>query len=200
MPSRKRPASPVKPEDVQPQEMTQEEMDAAQALPEGEAVAVPPPTDADAPASEHLVQCKYAHDPSDKNCKDCDGWDPIGEVREDGTCIGYEEGPAPEDWTAFNAEQQAALPETGGTAPSLRDDVLAAVGTGEAVTATIQAEIGITEQIKTANGTDVWIKANFSEVRRLVPDSDIEAERAALWADVQNEVQQQIEQIGRAHV
>lgn len=204
MPSRK-PAKVIEPQDVPLQEATEQEIAAAQELPAGEPVILEAPVDevvAEGPPagveSAHPVCCKYAGDPSDENCKDCDGWCPVGQVTETGACVVYEPGPPPADWQAFYAEQAAetAAPrEPEIKAPSLRESVEAAVYMGDAQTVTIQAEIGITEQIKTRDGTDAWIKANFSEVRRVPENADLPAEREALWAAVQDEVRWRLDQL-----
>lgn len=190
MPSKKK---VTKPEDVKAStvvdekqaEEIQNEIDPAAAVP--------------VEAKDDAIQCKYAGDPKDENCAECDGFTPVGTVSSDtGKCTAYAEGPAPEDWAEFYAQQDEIedTPADDGSMGSNSEvrDILMASDV-EGITVNIQAEIAVTEQIKNSAGDDVWIKANFSEVRRIPEGANYEEERAALWADVENEVMAEIDHL-----
>lgn len=134
---------------------------------------------------EKIIRCKYAGDPEDEYCSQCDGIHPVGD---DGKavdapmCGGYEpeeqvqEQPVP--------EAPASLCESGA------ESCEASVPNNECVkgiTSIIRAESGLTREV---NGT--YYKFMFSEERIVPAGCDIEAEKQALWESVNAEVDAQL--------
>lgn len=138
--------------------------------------------------AKDIIRCKYAGDPEDEYCCNCDGIHPVddkGNPCEAVDCGGYEpeervqEQPAPEAPVSHN-ESGADSCET--AAPN---KVLA-----KGITTVIRAESGLTREV---NGT--YFKFMFSEERVLLEGCDIEAEKQALWESVNAEVDAQLEAV-----
>ena len=137
---------------------------------------------------ETIIRCKYAGDPEDEFCSQCDGLHPVGD---DGKavdapmCGGYE----PEE-----RKQEQPVPEVPASpCESCGDSCEAPASNKECVkgiTTVIRAESGVSREI---NGT--WYKFLFSE-ERIVPEGcDIEAEKQALWDSVNAEVDAQVDAV-----
>ena len=136
-------------------------------------------------AEEKIIKCKYAGDPEDEYCRECDGLHPVDDkgnpcVATD--CGGYEP-----------AEQQPVQPAP--EAPASPSETCAEPCEASApnnecvvgVTSVIRAESGLTREI---NGT--YYKFMFSEERILPQGCDIEAEKQALWEAVNAQVDAQL--------
>lgn len=136
-------------------------------------------------AKEKIIKCKYAGDPEDEFCSQCDGIHPVGD---DGKavdapmCGGYE----PEE-----QKQEQPVPEAPvSQGESWGDSQFATPVNKECVrgiTSVIRAESGLTREI---NGT--YYKFMFSEERILPEGCDVEAEKQALWESVNAEVDAQL--------
>ena len=138
--------------------------------------------------AEDIVKCKFAGDPEDEFCSQCDGIHPIddsGNAQPATSCGGYEpaeqvqEQPTPE------------VPDSQGE--SWGDSQFATPANKECVkgiTNVIRAESGVSREI---NGT--WYKFMFSEERILPEGCDIEAEKQALWDSVNAEVDAQVDAV-----
>lgn len=131
-----------------------------------------------------LIKCKFAGDPNDEYCKECDGL----HVEEDGqtyiaadVCQAYEAAtPEPVANTA-EANESHALSQ-------VKPDPGAVPVQG--VTTVIRADSGLTREI---DGT--YYKFNFSEERVVPEGADMEAEKAALWDAVNAEVDRQLDAV-----
>lgn len=132
-----------------------------------------------------IKRCKYARDPEDEFCCNCDGIT----VEDDNhnalpatKCGGYE----PEE-----AVQTESVCET--PADACENTVNSCECTEpnkdciKGVTSVIRAESGVSREI---NGT--WFKFMFSEERILPPGCDIEAEKQDLWDSVNAQVDAQV--------
>jgi hypothetical protein len=137
---------------------------------------------------EKLIKCKYAGDPEDEFCCNCDGLHPVddnGNPLPATNCGGYE--PAEQ-------VQEQATPESAGAASEICGDSCDAAAVNKecvkGITSVIRAESGLSREV---NGT--WYKFMFSE-ERIVPEGcDIEAEKQALWESVNAEVDAQLEAV-----
>ena len=139
-------------------------------------------------AKEEIIRCRYAGDPEDEYCSQCDGIHPIGD---DGKavdapmCGGYE----PEERV-----QEQPVRETPGSQPEIAADSPVMQEPSEepvkGITTVIRAESGVSREI---NGT--WYKFMFSEERVVPEGCDIEAEKQALWDSVNAEVDAQVEAV-----
>lgn len=137
---------------------------------------------------ETIIKCKFAGDPEDEFCCNCDGLHPVddaGNAQPATKCGGYE----PEE----QVQEQAKPEETACTRESGADtgeDVVPNNECIKGITTVIRAESGVSREI---NGT--WYKFLFSE-ERIVPEGcDIEAEKQALWDAVNAEVDAQVEAV-----
>lgn len=137
---------------------------------------------------EKIIKCKYAGDPEDEYCSQCDGLHPCDDKGNPclaTECGGYEPEeqkpvqPAPE---APAAPREIAADSCEASAPN-KECV-------KGVTTVIRAESGLTREI---NGT--YFKFMFSEERVLPEGCDIEAEKRALWDSVNAEVDAQLEAV-----
>ena len=135
-----------------------------------------------------IIKCKFAGDPEDEFCSQCDGLYPVddnGRSLPATECGGYEaeeqvqEQPAPET-PASPSESCGDSHET--DAPN-KECV-------KGITSVIRAESGLTREI---NGT--YYKFMFSEERILPEGCDIEAEKQALWDSVNAEVDAQLDAV-----
>lgn len=138
--------------------------------------------------TKKIIRCKYAGDPEDEYCSQCDGLHPVddnGKAQLATDCGGYEpeeqaqEQPTPET-PASQCEIQAESCVSG--APNTK--------CVKGITSVIRAESGLTREI---NGT--YFKFMFSEERILPEGCDIEAEKYALWQSVNAEVDAQLEAV-----
>ena len=134
---------------------------------------------------EKIIKCKYAGDPEDEFCSQCDGIHPVGD---DGKavdaplCGGYE----PEE----QKQEQPAPEAPASPSESCGDSCEAGTPNTECVkgiTSVIRAESGLTREV---NGT--YYKFMFSEERILPEGCDIEAEKRALWDAVNAQVDSQL--------
>ena len=139
-------------------------------------------------AKEEIIRCKYAGDPEDEYCSQCDGLHPVddsGKAQPATSCGGYEPEERKEEQPA--PETPASQGETWGdsqfaTPPNKEP--------AKGITSVIRAESGVSREI---NGT--WFKFMFSEERILPEGCDIEAEKQALWDSVNAEVDAQVEAV-----
>ena len=138
--------------------------------------------------ANQIIKCKYAGDPEDEYCSQCDGLNPVGD---DGKavaateCGGYE--------PAEQVQEQAAPETPVSQGESWGDSQFATTGNNECakgITNVIRAESGVSREI---NG--VWYKFMFSEERILPEGCDIEAEKRALWDSVNAEVDAQVDAV-----
>lgn len=137
---------------------------------------------------ETIIKCKFAGDPEDEFCCNCDGLHPVddaGNAQPATKCGGYE----PEEQV-----QEQAPPEAPTSASEICGDSCEASAPNtecvKGITTVIRAESGVSREI---NGT--WYKFLFSE-ERIVPEGcDIEAEKQALWDAVNAEVDAQVEAV-----
>ncbi len=135
-------------------------------------------------AKEEIIKCRYAGDPNDEFCKNCDGVT----VEEDGqsfaatSCCGYEPTPAadPSEEPAEERETSVLSQEKGEAVPVHN----------QGVTTVIRAESGLTREI---NGA--YYKFMFSEERAIPEGADMKAEKQALWDAVNAEVDNQLESV-----
>ena len=135
-----------------------------------------------------IVRCKYAGDPEDEYCSQCDGLNPVGDdgrAVEATQCGGYEpeeqvqEQPVP--------EKPACEPESGADSSEMCAPNKECT---KSITSVIRAESGVSAEI---NGR--WYKFMFSEERILPEGCDIEAEKKALWDSVNAEVDAQLDAV-----
>ena len=137
---------------------------------------------------ENIIKCKYAGDPEDEYCSQCDGIHPVddaGNAQIATQCGGYE----PEE-----QKQEQPAPEVPASPCESRGDSCEALANNKecvkGITSVIRAESGVSREI---NGT--WYKFMFSE-ERIVPEGcDIEAEKQSLWDSVNAEVDAQVEAV-----
>ena len=139
-------------------------------------------------AKEKIIKCKFAGDPEDEYCSQCDGLNPCddqGNSCPATECGGYEPEeqkpvqPAPE---APAADREIAAESCEASAPNAE--------CVKGITSVIRAESGLTREV---NGT--YYKFMFSE-ERIVPEGcDIEAEKRALWDSVNAEVDAQLSSV-----
>lgn len=135
-----------------------------------------------------IIKCKYAGDPEDEFCSQCDGLNPVddnGNSQSALDCGGYE--------PAEQAEQQPAQENTAEACETCGDSC-------EAVQPNKQCVQGITNVIRAESGVSCeingrWFKFMFSEERILPPGCDMEAEKEALWNSVNAEVDAQVEAV-----
>lgn len=139
-------------------------------------------------AKETIIRCRFAGDPEDEYCSQCDGLNPMGD---DGKavaaihCGGYEpeqqkqEQPAPVEPVA---DREIAAESCETAAPNTE--------CVKGITTVIRAESGLTREI---NGT--YYKFMFSEERILPEGCDLEAEKRALWDAVNAQVDDQLEAV-----
>ena len=139
-------------------------------------------------AKEEIIKCKYAGDPDDEFCSQCDGIHPItddGKTVDATMCGGYEPQECVQEQPAVEepASHSEIAAETGDTQAPHKEPA-------KAITSVIRAESGVSREI---NGT--WYKFLFSE-ERIVPEGcDIEAEKQALWDSVNEQVDAQVEAV-----
>lgn len=131
-----------------------------------------------------IIKCKYAGDPEDEFCKDCDGLHPVdddGNVQEATQCGGYT--PADEPVPETPASLSESCGDSHETDAPNKEYV-------KGITSIIRAESGLTREI---NGT--YYKFMFSEERILPEGCDIESEKQALWDSVNSEVDAQLDAV-----
>ena len=134
-----------------------------------------------------IIKCKFAGDPEDEYCSECDGL----HVKEKGetylapdVCEAYEPcSPEPAEEATETSENGVILKDTpaSGSVPV------------QGVTTVIRADSGLTREI---NGT--YYKFNFSEERVIPEGADLEAEKSALWDAVNAEVDNQLNSVLRS--
>lgn len=135
-----------------------------------------------------IIRCKYAGDPEDEFCCNCDGIHPIddnGNAQIATECGGYE--PEEQVQTQHADETPADVNENqANSCENAVPDKECVKG----VASVIRAESGVSREV---NGT--WYKFMFSEERILPAGCDIEAEKQALWDSVNAEVDAQLDAI-----
>lgn len=135
-----------------------------------------------------IIKCKFAGDPEDEFCSQCDGFNPVdddGYSQPADKCGGYE----PEE----QVQEQPALETPASPCEICGKSCEKDTSNKECVkgiTSVIRAESGLTREI---NGT--YFKFMFSEERILPEGCDIEAEKQALWEAVNAEVDAQLEAV-----
>jgi hypothetical protein len=137
---------------------------------------------------EKIIKCKYAGDPQDEFCCNCDGIHPVddeGKVQPATLCGGYEpEEQKQEEPVREEPAQHSESPAESCEASAPNTECV------KGITTVIRAESGVSREV---NGT--WYKFMFSE-ERIVPEGcDIEAEKQALWDSVNAEVDAQLEAV-----
>ena len=137
---------------------------------------------------KNIIRCKYAGDPEDEFCSQCDGLHPVddnGNAVDAPMCGGYE----PEERVQEQpvVETPDSRHETAADSPVMCEPSKEPT---KGVTTVIRAESGVSREI---NGT--WYKFLFSEERVLPEGCDIEAEKQALWDSVNAEVDAQVEAV-----
>lgn len=139
-------------------------------------------------ADNTIIKCKFAGDPEDEFCSQCDGLNPVddnGVAQKATDCGGYE--PAEQEQAQPVQETPASASETCGDSCETDAPNKECV---KGITSVIRAESGVSREI---NG--VWYKFMFSE-ERIVPEGcDIEAEKQALWDSVNAEVDAQVDAV-----
>lgn len=139
-------------------------------------------------SNEKIIRCKFAGDPQDEFCCNCDGIHPVddaGNTCDAVNCGGYE----PEEQIQAQPTQETpteACEICGDSQETPKPDKIPAKG----ITNMIRAESGVSCEV---NGR--WFKFMFSEERILPEGCDIEAEKQALWDSVNAEVDAQVEAI-----
>ena len=156
-----------------------------------------------------MIKCKYAGDPNDDCCKDCDGL-VIYETNAKGEmveipcteCGGYE----PEEVTAepvkdeppFDADNAKSVntvePEKTAPESSVANEKTEVINntTEKEKSSTVENTQEILE-ITAGTGISVelngvWYKFDYSEKRAVNPNADINAQKKALWEEVFNQV------------
>lgn len=138
--------------------------------------------------SEEIIRCKYAGDPEDEYCRECDGLHPVddgGKQVDASLCGGYE--PEEREQKQPVPEEPAAHSETGADSHEHDAPNKECV---KGVTSVIRAESGLTREV---NGT--YYKFMFSEERIVPAGCDLEAEKQALWEAVNAEVDAQLNSV-----
>lgn len=137
---------------------------------------------------EEIIKCRYAGDPEDEYCSQCDGFYPLddnGKPQPATKCGGYE--PAPQ----VQQKQADATPaETHEIGVDSHETPARSNLPAKGLTSVIRAESGVSCEI---NGR--WFKFMFSEERILPEGCDIEAEKQALWDSVNAQVDAQVEAV-----
>lgn len=136
---------------------------------------------------EKIIKCKYAGDPEDEYCSQCDGLNPIddsGKTQPATACGGYE--PAEQEQPAHEepVSEREIYADSGETVQPGSNEC------AKGITSVIRAESGLSVEI---NGR--WYKFAFSEERILPEGCNIEAEKQALWESVNAEVDAQYEAV-----
>lgn len=137
---------------------------------------------------EDIVKCKFAGDPEDEYCCNCDGFYPLddnGKAQPATLCGGYE---PQEQLQAQPASVAPAETHENGDDEQLapaRDNLPA-----KGITSVIRAESGVSCEI---NGR--WFKFMFSEERILPEGCDLDAEKQALWDSVNAQVDAQVDAV-----
>ena len=131
---------------------------------------------------EDIPRCKYAGDPGDEYCVNCNGVTMIvdGEEYSCKECQAY----APKEEPVETPENPSEI---------VRDDTFieqADVYTPQGITTSIKAESGVS--IETKKG---WFRVAYTEERIIPESADIEKEREALWNAVNSEVDRQVDDI-----
>ena len=139
-------------------------------------------------AKEQIIKCKYAGDPEDEYCSQCDGLHPVGDdgkAVEATMCGGYEPAECVQEQPV--PEAPVSQRENGADSPVMQEPSKEPV---KGFTSVIRAESGLSAEL---NGR--WYKFMFSEERILPEGCDIEAEKRALWDSVNAEVDAQLEAV-----
>lgn len=131
-----------------------------------------------------LIKCRFAGDPNDEYCKECDGL----HVEEDGQT--YIAADVCQAYEAATPEPVANTAETNESAAISQVEPDPDAVPVQGVTTVIRADSGLTREI---NGT--YYKFNFSEERVVPEGADMEAEKAALWDAVNAEVDRQLDAV-----
>ena len=135
-----------------------------------------------------IIKCKYAGDPEDEYCSQCDGLNPVGD---DGKavaatqCGGYEPAEQVQEQPAVDVPDSRG--ETAADQPVMQEPSKEPT---KGITSVIRAESGLSVEV---NGR--WYKFTFSEERILPEGCDIEAEKQALWDSVNAEVDAQFDAV-----
>lgn len=135
-----------------------------------------------------IVRCKFAGDPEDEYCRECDGLHPVddeGDTCDAVDCDGYE----PEEATVEAPAPKTPASECEKCTESHEANTVnkeCPVG----ITSVIRAESGVSREV---NGT--WYKFTFSEERILPEGCNLEEEKQALWESVNAEVDAQVEAV-----
>ena len=136
-------------------------------------------------AKEEIIKCKFAGDPEDEFCCNCDGIHPIddnGNEQVATACGGYE----PCEVEATPEAPVSHCENCGESCETQTNSKQPTVG----ITSVIRAESGVSREV---NGT--WYKFMFSEERILPEGCDIEAEKQALWESINAEVDAQLDAV-----
>lgn len=147
-----------------------------------------------------ITTCKYAGDPSFEACASCNGetFTLDGQVYNCSDCQEYTPVQVPvetSDVTNSTSEKVEMVAEQAEQLDEPQEE-LPPVETymPQSVTTTIRAEVGVSCELK-VKGLTQWFRYSYCE-ERTVPATDtvdIEQERAALWNDVNRNVEEQIE-------
>lgn len=131
---------------------------------------------------EDIPRCKYAGDPGDEYCVNCNGVTMV---------IDSETYSCKECQAYTPAEEVVETPTESDEIK--RDDTFveeATVYTPQGITTSIKAESGVS--IETKKG---WYRVAYTEERIIPETADMQLEKEALWCAVNTEVDRQIEDI-----
>lgn len=163
-------------------------------------------------APKPIARCKYAGDPNDEYCKDCNGFEieVDGRVLEATDCGGYEAESA-ERITQLTQEQVDDVPfdvgppaqvqekpvnekpaQTTQTAESGVESQDQGKYIPKGVTTVIRAESGVSIEMQNKNSSSTWYKFVYAEERTIPADANLELEKEALWNDVNRTVDDQV--------
>ena len=137
---------------------------------------------------EEIIKCKFAGDPEDEYCSQCDGLYPVddnGKAQPATACGGYEpQEQKQQQQASVNADEACEICGETQEQPACNNLHI------KGLTSVIRAESGISCEV---NGR--WFKFMFSEERILPEGCNIELEKQALWESVNAQVDAQVEAV-----
>ena len=144
----------------------------------------------------------YAGDPEDEFCQECDGLTiklDDGQEVESIECGGY--SPKEDEVVTEQVEEEVVVEASSDHADQRDSNETTPTGTitppttVKGVTVEIQAESGVSFEVRNAAGMSTWYKLGYTE-KVLVPEgADVVAERHKLWERVNLQVDDQVQEV-----
>ena len=154
-------------------------------------------------ANKLIAKCVYAGDEKDEFCAECDG---VTLIEADGSkldasiCGGYtiEEEVVPAVEQVEQAPPVSTLTDHAEPRESnenIPSGTISPTNNIVGVTVEIQAESGISLEIKNKSGGSTWYKLGYTEKVSVPEGADLEYEREKLWERVNGEVDKQVTEV-----